>query len=404
MFDSMSKSVEAFWEQVARVWETGVFGLGLTPIIAGFVVVLVFIALRGPATRALFAVLRRVTSRTASRFDDAVLDALETPARFLFVIIGLFFAMQIAATQYADAQNLDIVIRSLIAFTIFWALYRLVGPLSYLFNRILGRVSASGSGRETLRDFFVKLLRVLIVALGAAAVLQEWGFNVAAVLGGLGLAGMALALAAKDIIANVFYGAMVFMNRIFEKGNWIKTPSVEGVVEDVGLFATRIRRFDKALVTVQNAHLTAEPVINFSRMTYRRVFWMITLEYRTTSDQLRAITGEIRDYVAGHDGFVTDDDDVPFLVFVDSFNDSSIDIMLYCFTRTTAWAEWMAAKEELAYAVKDIVERNGAGFAFPSRSLYVEHWPLGTPEPFPGAEAPAPERRAGAEDGVSRES
>ena len=208
---------------------------------------------------------------------------------------------------------------------------------------------------------------------------------------------MAVALAAKDIVSNLFSGMMIFLNRIFETGNWIKTPSVEGVVENVGLMTTQIRQFDKALVTVANRQLTEEPITNYARMTNRRIYWKIGLEYRTTQEQLRKVVAGIRDYVQNNEAFETDPKKVSTFVVVDAFAGSSIDVMLYCFTKTTNWGEWLAIKEALALEIKEIVESNGAGFAFPSTSLYVEQLPLGEAEAFP-AVAPGlsgtPERQA----------
>jgi MscS family membrane protein len=123
-----------------------------------------------------------------------------------------------------------------------------------------------------------------------AAVFQEWGFNVAAVLGSLGLVGMAVALGAQDFIKNMFAGLTIFLDQVFEKGNWIKTPDVEGTVEEIGFRATKVRQFDKALVTLPNSKLANEALINYSRMTNRRIHWMIGVEYRSTKEQILNIT------------------------------------------------------------------------------------------------------------------
>jgi MscS family membrane protein len=205
---------------------------------------------------------------------------------------------------------------------------------------------------------------------------------VAAVLGSLGLVGMAVALGAQDLIKNMFAGLTIFLDRIFEKGNWIKTPDVEGNVEEIGFRATKVRQFDKALVTIPNSKLGNEALINFSRMTQRRIYWRIGVEYRTTKEQLASIIKDIREYLQSHPDFETDPTKTKTFVYLDSFGASSIDILLYCFTKTTAWGEWLAVKEVLAYKVKEIVEGHGAAFAFPSTSLYVESLPLGVPEAF----------------------
>ena len=123
-----------------------------------------------------------------------------------------------------------------------------------------------------------------------------------------------------------------------------------------------------------NQHLSDNAVINYSAMTYRRISWLIGVEYRTTHEQLQRICDDIRAYLASVDDFVQPPL-APLFVRVDSFGASSIDIMVYCFTRTTVWGEWLDVKEALAYRIKQIVEGAGTGFAFPSRSIYVETLP-----------------------------
>ncbi len=156
---------------------------------------------------------------------------------------------------------------------------------------------------------------------------------------------------------------------------------VEGTVESIGFRSTRIRRFDKAPVQVPNSQLSDRAVTNISAMTHRRIYWTIGVEYRTTVDQLREIRDRIEAHVLDSDEFAHPPEVATF-VRIDRFSDSSIDIMIYCFTRTTDWGEWLEIKERFAYRIKEIVEGAGAGFAFPSTSVYLETVPFGTPEPF----------------------
>ena len=300
-------------------------------------------------------------------------------------LVGVYAAGQVAPLPTVANDVLDQVVRSLIAFTIFWTVYRCVEPLSYLLDKMTGVFGAVGL-RDSLRGFFTKLGKFVIACLGVVAILEEWDFIVAALLGGLGLFGMAVAFGAQNLISNLFAGFFIFLDHMFEKGNTISTPDVEGTVEEIGFRTTKIRRFDMALVTIPNARLTGEAVINFSRRTHRRIYWMIGIEYSASEDQLKRIVMGITDYVEGNDDFESDPDKATTLINVDSFNSSSIDIMFYCFTMTTKWGDWMVIKEALAYKVKEIVEGAGTGFAFPSTSLYVEKMPFGRPEVYPGPE------------------
>lgn len=375
-------SVSEFWQVVGNVWDAGALGVSLGNVVTALGVFLLFLLVRRLFFRLVVSSLTVLTSKTKSNLDDLLLQAIEKPLEFAFGVMGLYVAGQIVPMSEDVGTIFDRIIRSLIAFTMFWTIFRALDPLSFLMDRILGVVGSPGM-QDTMKGFLIKLTKFVVIALGVAAVFQEWGFNVAAVLGSLGLVGMAVALGAKDFIANLFAGLTIFLDRMFEKGNWIQTPDVDGLVEDIGFRATKIRRFDKALVTIPNARLAGEALINFSRMTNRRIYWKIGVEYRTTQDQLRAIIRDILDYVKNNPDFETDPSRTKTFVFMDSFGASSIDLMLYCFTKSIEWGEWLAAKERLAYKVKEIVEGHGSAFAFPSTSLYVETLPFGKPEPFP---------------------
>lgn len=373
---------EDFWDEVLAVWDIGVFGASLGEVMTALTIFLLFLFARRLVYRFVILTLMIFTRRTKTNLDDLILEAIEKPLELAFVVVGLYVAQSIAPVSEDIRYVFDKIDRSLIAFIMFWIFYRVIEPLSHLFDRAAG-LFGSARMHETMKKFFVKIIKAIVVCLGGAAVFQEWGFNVAAVLGSLGLVGMAVALGAKDFIANMFAGLTIFMDRMFEKGNWIRTPDVDGIVEDIGFRATKIRRFDKALVTIPNGKLAREALVNFSRMTNRRIYWTIGLEYRTTQEQLRDIIREILGYLKENQDFETDPSRTKTFVFVDSFGASSIDVMLYCFTKTTDWGEWLAAKEKLAYRVKEIVESHGAGFAFPSSSIYVETLPFGKPELFP---------------------
>ena len=179
-------------------------------------------------------------------------------------------------------------------------------------------------------------------------------------------------MGAQDLFKNLIGGLSILIEQRFQRGDWILVDGVvEGTVEGIGFRSTTVRRFDKAPVHVPNQKLSDAAVTNFSAMTHRRIYWKIGLEYRSTLGQLREVRDGIESYLMASDEFEKPPQ-VPLFVRVDSFNNSSIDIMIYCFTKTTNWGEWLEIKERFAYSIKDIVEKAGTGFAFPSQSIYVE--------------------------------
>jgi MscS family membrane protein len=285
------------------------------------------------------------------------------------------------ATEYLDLSGMvetiaAHLVRSLVVFTIFWGFYNAVDPLSGL----LGRLEKVFS--RALVEWLVKAIKFGIVFIGGATILEIWGIKVGPLIAGLGLFGVAVALGAQDLFKNLISGILVIAEKRFGDGDWIRVDGVvEGTVESIGFRSTRIRRFDRAPVQVPNSQLSDRAVTNFSAMTHRRIYWTIAVEYRTSVEQLRRIRDEIERYVLDDPDFAKPPEVATF-VRIDKFSDSSIDIMLYCFTVTTNWGEWLEIKERLAYRIKEIVEGAGSAFAFPSQSVYVETMPSDVPEPF----------------------
>ena len=230
--------------------------------------------------------------------------------------------------------------------------------------------------RDTLSpaiiDWMVKLLQVILIVLGLGAVAQIWGIAIAPLIAGLGVFGIAVGLGAQDLFKNLIAGILIMSEKRFHPGEWIKVEGVvEGTVEKINFRSTLVRRFDKSPVFVPNAKLSDNPVTNFSRMSHRRIKWVIGVEYRTSVEQLKYIRDEIEAWLWNDDRFAKPPE-ASLFVRVDRFNDSSIDFLIYCFTHSTNWGEWLAIKEEFAMACYEIIERAGTGFAFPSRTIYMQ--------------------------------
>ncbi len=370
------ENIIEFWNLVVDVWKNGVYGVDIGNILTALAIILVFFAIRRLFTNVVIHRLEALAEKTHTDLDDKALEALRPPLRFIPIVIGIFIASQYLNASEAVRDIFESVNRSLISFTIFWALYQLVEPFSFIFTKLRTIFTPS------LIDWLIKSVKILFVFLGAATILEIWGIKVGPLIAGLGLFGVAVALGAQDLFKNLIAGLFVIGEKRFVQGDWVKIDGVmEGVVESVGFRTTKIRRFDKSPEYVPNSMLSENVVTNFSEMTYRRINWIIGVEYRTTFDQLKQIRDEIEDYILNTDSFVSPDEASTF-VRIDKFNDSSIDILVYCFTKTKVWGEWLEAKETLAYRIKEIVEGAGTGFAFPSKSVYVETLPE-KPELFP---------------------
>ena len=271
---------------------------------------------------------------------------------------------------------MDLLNRTLITIFIFWLLHQLVIPFSFVIKNFEDKIS------KPLVDWTLRGLKIIIFILGVVAVLELWGIKVGPVIAGLGLFGVAVAWVHRIYLRNLISGIMILMERRFTVGDVILVSGeVEGVIEQIGFRSTLIRRFDSTPVMVPNYKFAEQSVTNHSRRHHRRIRWLIGLEYRTTVEQLKKIRDAIYTLVLNDTSFAKNENS-NFFVRIDSFSDSSIDMLVQAFTVTNDWGEYLKIKENLAVKIIEIVDKNSAGFAFPSQSLYVESLPSDKPEIF----------------------
>ena len=355
--------LENFKDLFLDVWKKGVSGVNISEIIIAIAIFIIFLFLRGIFSKFVIKRLEKYVSKTSNKFDNSLVFSMEGPAKFFPIVLGFF-----VSTSYLSIENgaIELINRSLITILIFWTFHQIIGPLSVVIKSVGGLLS------KDLINWIIKAIKILIIILGAAAVLELWGIKIGPIIAGLGLFGVAVALGAQDLFKNLISGILVLVERRFQVGDWIFVDGViEGTVESIGFRSTVVRRFDKSLATIPNFQFAENAVINNTQTTNRRINWVIGLEYRTSSDQLNKIKNEIENYIRGSDLFSIEGDTF-ISVKIEQFAASSIDIRLICFTKTKNYLEWMEVKDTLAMSIKNIVEKNKASFASPSTSIYVE--------------------------------
>jgi MscS family membrane protein len=356
--------LENFKNLFLDVWKEGISGINISEILIALAIFTFFLFLRGVFSKFVVKKLESYVSKTTNSFDNSLVHSMEGPAKFFPIVLGFF-----VSTSYltVDSGMVDTLNRSLITILIFWTFHQVVGPFSAVIKSVGGLLS------RDLINWIIKAIKVLILVLGLAAVLDLWGIKIGPIIAGLGLFGVAVALGAQDLFKNLISGILVLVERRFQVGDWIFVDGIiEGTVENIGFRSTVVRRFDKSLATSPNFQFAEKAVINNSLITNRRISWVIGLEYRTTSDQLTNVKSQIENFIKSNDNFSTSSSGTFLTVKIEQFAASSIDIRLICFTKTTAYLEWMNVKDELAIEIKNIVEKNKASFAFPSTSIYVE--------------------------------
>ncbi|WJV32331.1 mechanosensitive ion channel family protein (plasmid) [Rossellomorea sp. AcN35-11] len=285
----------------------------------------------------------------------------------LIVIIGIYLAYINFPVGFDQTETAHKVFKSSLVLTLCWGLYNLTNSYT-TFVVDLGR-KIGITIDELLVPLLTKLARILLFTVGVSVIADVWNYNISALVAGLGVGGLAFALAAQDSLKNLFGGVVIITEKPFKKGDWIQTPSVEGTVEDITFRSTLIRTFAQALVTIPNSKLANEAITNWTKMGKRRITFNIGVEYRTSRTQIQSVISEIETMLRTHEAI---DQDTIFVKF-NEFNNSSLDIFLYYFTKTTNWEEWLNIKQDCNLKIMGILEKEGVKVAFPSQSLYLEN-------------------------------
>jgi len=337
-------------------------------ILIAFIIFFIALVFSNIISKMVIKTLNKITRKTKTTVDDEVLSTVETPLKFSIILVGFYLSKEWLKLPRFDLF-LDKMIQTLATFLLFWFIYRLINKFALIFDRFYSKLGKKLS--SDIENFMVKALKILTVIIGVMSILQGWGINVSAFLASLGLVGMAFALAAKDTAANLFGSLVIFTDRPFKMGDWIQTPDVEGTVENIGIRSTRVRAFTQALISVPNATIANSPITNWSKMGKRRIKARLGLTYGTSKEQMQKILEELRNMLKNHDQIHKDTITIRF----DEFGDSALSIFCYFFTTTTNWAKFLEVREDINFKIMGIIEQNGASFAFPSQSIYIESLP-----------------------------
>ncbi len=344
--------------------------LGLPSGLAGLIVILAAILLVDGLQRLLMRHLGRVAGATRNPWDDAVHGSAVRPLSYLIWFIGLTYVAQwLAAAGNTGLAGIPIVeLRQIgIVLALAWFLWRLVRRVES--NVVQMNQERANSAGATTMHALSRVVRIIIASGVTLVVLDSLGVEIGGLLAAGGIGGLALGFAAKDLLANLFGGLSIFMNRPFSVGDWIKSPDreLEGVVERIGWRQTTIRRFDRRPIYVPNSIFNNVIVENPSRMTHRRIHEVIGIRY-DDADKMPAIVDDVKAMLSAHDGV---DQNQTLLVYFNAFNRSSLDFFIYCYTKTTDWAHYHEVKQDVLMTINHIVAAHGAEFAFPTSTVKV---------------------------------
>jgi MscS family membrane protein len=366
------------------------YGLDVVKILLILLVSLIIYIIR----KILFSVVEKIflNALYLKKYSEEILMYIRRPIEIMLILINL----QLAVYIYHDFNSFEFsgkLFNMLYAFFFTFIVYKVLNAIAAI--KIIDLDPSDKKIKHEVINVGIKVVNFLIWILGLVLILHFSGANLTAVLSGLGIGGFAVAIAARESLSNFFGTISILLSDTFSQGDWIVVNDKQGTVVEIGLRITTLRTFDNALIAIPNAILANDSVKNWSKRSIgRRIKMNVGVKYDSKSKDIQNAVSQIRDMLKDHPGIATErseyqhakhkharlvskEDDLgvkkTLLVYLDEFSDSSINILVYCFSKTTKWNEWLEIKEDVMYKIMDILEKNSLEFAFPSISLYNEN-------------------------------
>lgn len=311
------------------------------------------------------ALLGRLTRRTSNEWDDRALERLSGPLRLAWTAVCFHVALSfLALPTSAERAAVDLV-GAAVMLAVFWGLLRAIDIAGDAISRSAWASTSAGS--RALIPIGARVTKVVIVALALVALLASLGYPVASLVAGLGVGGLAVALAAQKTFENVFGAFTIGVDQPLREGEFVRVGDVLGTVEAIGLRSTRIRTLDRTLVAIPNAELASSRIENLTARDRMRLSCTVGLVYGTNAAALRRVLDGIETLLLEHPKIWPDNVVVRFK----ELGASSLDIEVMAWFETSDWSEFQLIRQQMLIGFMDIVERAGSSFAFPTRTLHL---------------------------------
>ena len=306
-------------------------------------------------------IFKKLTAKLS--YAAPIIDSFTKPLVALVVVLAGYWAIQTVLWGF-DIQSprfLLLLLKAAVIVAVAWGLLKASVPAVSAARGEKGMLS------ETLVVFLSRIIQAVILLLAVVMVMDVFEYDITGIITGLGVVGLAFSLAAQDTASNFIGGVVIIADKPFAVGDWIQTSSLEGVVEDISLRSTRIRTFKNALVVVSNSSLSADEIINWSRMNKRRVEMQLGFTYQTSRETLQKVIEGIKTLLSENENVV----DPPMVAF-NEFGDSALKVSVSYFVNKVSYGEYMQLKEELNFKIMELCENLGASFAYPTRTVFLE--------------------------------
>ena len=314
-----------------------------------------------------------ISKKTATDFDDIILKSIQKPLTYLIILVSLILISEALNNIFQIFEYFDIskAIYLLIVVLISWTLLRILNGY-YCNKSFLRNLKESDDPVvvEQTYEITIRIFKIIVIIITALTLMQEFGLSISGLLAFGGVGGLVIGLAAKDLLSNFFGGLMIFLDRPFKVGEFIKSPDrdIEGIVESIGWRLTVVRTFSKNVLYIPNSAFSNIVVENATRMTNRRINQIIGLRYDDL-DKIPKIVDDIRIYLENHNDL---DQSIKPFVYFQSFSASSCDFFIRAFTKTKDWREFLKIKEQVLYKVSEIINNHDAIIAFPTMTIEMD--------------------------------
>jgi MscS family membrane protein len=328
-------------------------GISLRQYILAFLAIFFALLLRKLVTSLVLRTLKRFAARTATNLDDMLIDAVGPPIAFGFVIAGLYVAAVVLTlpSEPVNVRGFSFqFLSALIIIDVTWLVIRVIDSTSRFFSTLAGKTESKLD--DQLIPVLRKSLKTFVGVIAFLFLAQNLGYSVASLLAGLGIGGLAVALAAQDTLSNFFGSLTILVDRPFAVGDWIEIDGNEGVVEEI----------------IPNSVLANSAINNWSRMPIRRVKMVVGVTYDSSAEHMERAVEGIRSILRDHARVYQDF----FLVNFTDFGASSLDIFVYYFTKTTVWGDYLGVRQDINLRIMRLLENLGMEVAFPSRTVYLK--------------------------------
>ena len=348
-----------------------VAGVALWRILLSFLILVLALFAKAVVSRLAGIYVKRLVERTSFQFDDVLFEAAKSPASWAAALVVVYYALKPLQIPESYEAFLAKAMSAIVALLVMFFFIRLIDGLA---EHLKPRVAKT---ETTLDDAVIPALKtaskIVVIVVSLIWILSNFGYPVASILAGLGIGGLAVALAAQGTLANWFGAVMIFADRPFAAGDVVTIGDFTGSVEQVGLRSTRLRTMDGTLVTIPNSTVANAHINNISKMPCRKSNFTLGLTYDTPAEKVEEALSILKDILEQHPGIRKD-----YVVRFEAFADFSLNIRVIYFTLTPDWAQWLAVAEEVNLSILRRFNASHLDFAFPTQTLYLK-----PPQPYP---------------------